>query len=181
MKILFPDCWDGTNLTDAQADSNNSGIQASSHSHMTYSSNNGSMQSGCPAPFPVQLPQIVYQFAYPIQQTTDDTSHYYLSSDSDLDSNCMGYGQHGCSAHGDWMNGWEPSVMERLVGRRYNGTALPERAISCIGSRTNHCSEGDITTYVELTPITGAGDNFAERNKTLRDRPVRGFFTNYNP
>jgi hypothetical protein len=88
MKVVFPQCWDGTNL------------DAPDHkSHMaygTYSANPGSPGSGCPSSHPVALPEITIIAHYPAASATGT---WRLSSDRDGSVA-------GTSGHGDWMNGW---------------------------------------------------------------------------
>lgn len=86
MELFFPQCWDGKNLT------------APDHkSHMAYPSN------GCPASHPIALPEITYTVHFPIPSGRN-TSNWRLSSDNYKD------GPGGYSMHGDWINGWEPSL-----------------------------------------------------------------------
>ena len=53
--------------------------------------------------------------------------------------NCVS-GEHGCSNHGDWMNGWEPEVMAKIVDTT-NG---------CLGSAVDHCAAGKINSDEQL-------------------------------
>lgn len=87
VELLFPQCWDGRNLTSPDH-----------KSHMAYGTG-----SGCPASHPVALPVITYVVHFPIPAGRN-TSTWRLSSD-----NYVG-GQGGASMHGDWINGWSPDL-----------------------------------------------------------------------
>lgn len=84
--IVFPSCWDGQNLN-----------APDNKSHMAYP------RGACPASHPVPLPEITYILHFPIPSGRN-TSNWRLSSD-----NYVG-GQGGNSMHGDWINGWDPSL-----------------------------------------------------------------------
>ncbi len=134
MKITFPDCWDGVNLTDKDDDTNPlTTSPKNNHDHMAYSN----WKTGCPSSHPVQLGTVQYNFYFPIKSVNDDTSKYYLSSDVNM---MDGYsikcedGKNGCTNHGDWMNGWEPSLMNKMV----NTTD------GCLGSKIDHCANGKL-------------------------------------
>jgi hypothetical protein len=134
MKITFPDCWDGVNLTDKDDDTNPTTTSPdTNHDHMAYSNWN----TGCPSSHPVQLGTVQYNFYFPIKSIDDDTSKYYLSSDVNMMNgysiNCED-GKNGCTNHGDWMNGWEPSLMDKMV----NTTD------GCLGSKIDHCANGKL-------------------------------------
>lgn len=140
MRITFPDCWDGVHLTDADHDDDPATTSPETrHDHMAYS--DGS--TGCPSSHPVQLGTVQYNFYFPIPDPAYDTSKFYLASDVSMQD---GYtitcpeGQHGCSNHGDWMNGWEESAMDAMV----NTTD------GCLGSLTAHCAAGSITSSQTL-------------------------------
>jgi Domain of unknown function (DUF1996) len=96
MVLGFPQCWDGVNLD-----------SANHKSHMAYPT--GNTANGCPASHPVPVPEITYNVHYPVN-TTGETAYWRLSSDM--------YGTSipgGFSAHGDWMNGWQPEAIRAFV------------------------------------------------------------------
>ena len=96
MVLGFPQCWDGVNLD-----------SANHKSHMAYPT--GNTANGCPASHPVPVPEITYNVHYPVY-TTGETAYWRLSSDM--------YGTSipgGFSAHGDWMNGWQPEAIRTFV------------------------------------------------------------------
>ena len=134
MRVTFPDCWDGVNLTDKDDDNNPSTTSPdSTHDHMAYSNWN----NGCPNTHPIQLGTVQYNFYFPIKTVNDDTSKYYLSSDVSMDdgySMLCSPGKNGCTNHGDWMNGWEPSIMEKMVNT----------VDGCLGTKIDHCANGKI-------------------------------------
>lgn len=86
VNIIFPQCWDGRNLSSPDQ-----------KSHMRYA------RRGCPSSHPVALPEIAYVMYFSIPQGRD-TSNWRLSSD-----NYAG-GQGGNSMHADWINGWDPEL-----------------------------------------------------------------------
>jgi hypothetical protein len=81
MKVVFPQCWDGVNLDSPDH-----------KSHMAYGTGNG-----CPAGFPIPIPEISVIGVYPVGG--QNTSTWRLSSDRNGATA-------GTSGHGDWMNGW---------------------------------------------------------------------------
>jgi hypothetical protein len=95
LRVTFPSCWNGSTLTGA------------SQTNVVYSEG-----SQCPAGYPVRIPTVVFHVVYPITTATGLT----LS---------MGPGQQGSTdtAHGDFINGWNQSVLTALI----NGCAGPTR------------------------------------------------------
>lgn len=92
--IYFPQCWDGVNLS-----------APDNKSHMSYPVNG----RGCPASHPVPLPEITFNIVYTVTEANAPLN-WRLSSDNYSSSLPGGY-----SAHGDWMNGWRPDIMESFV------------------------------------------------------------------
>ncbi len=90
LSIEFPQCWDGVNLDSPDH-----------KSHMSYAHN------GCPASHPVALPLITFNIHVPVTEPNQVT-HWRLSSDNYS-------GPAGYSMHGDWWNGWKPSVMDTWI------------------------------------------------------------------
>ena len=93
-QIFFPGCWDGINL------------DSSDHkSHMAYPSGIDSGQ--CPPSHPVHLISIFYEVWFnvgPFNQLNDNGQFVLANGDS------SGYG-----LHGDFLNGWNQSVLARAV------------------------------------------------------------------
>ncbi|GJG89224.1 hypothetical protein tb265_44050 [Gemmatimonadetes bacterium T265] len=104
LTIIFPQCWDGTNL------------DASDHkSHMAYPNySNTAGQSRCPADHPVPLPEITEHFDFPVLAGAVP-SRWRLSSDMYGTSLPGGY-----SAHADWMLGWDTTTMKTIVTQCLN-------------------------------------------------------------
>ena len=95
-EIAFPQCWDGVN------------VDSPDHkSHMAYGTG-----SGCPSSHPVALPEVSYHILYRVTEANQAT-HWRLSSDRDQDPA-------GNSSHGDWMNGWDVSIMKTFVDNCIN-------------------------------------------------------------
>jgi len=94
LRVTFPSCWNGNTLDGA------------SQTNVVYPETD----AGCPAGYPVRIPTVIFHVIYPITSTTGLT----LS---------MGPGQQGSTdtAHGDFINGWNQSVLSRLI----SGCASP--------------------------------------------------------
>ena len=101
LTINFPNCWDGTSL-----DSDDH------QSHVAFSDRNSET---CPLSHPVAIPQITYRIRYMVGP--NGTRGWKLSSDmyEVNDSNPGGY-----SIHADWINGWNPEIMDRFVNNCLN-------------------------------------------------------------
>jgi hypothetical protein len=113
LDLFFPSCWDGKNL------------DSSDHqSHMAYplaaaqaGSNRG--QLVCPTSHPVALPRVSYHYAFPVlpgnsNPQTKRATGWRLSSDR---YTVTATSKGGLSAHGDWFNGWNPEVMQKIIDR----------------------------------------------------------------
>jgi hypothetical protein len=90
--IGFPQCWNGRDLDSADH-----------KSHMAYPVN-----GACPSTHPVAVPEITFNIFYKIPST--GTTGWRLSSDMYSTSQRGGY-----STHGDWMNGWNSSIMNQWI------------------------------------------------------------------
>jgi hypothetical protein len=88
LRVTFPSCWNGSTLNGA------------SQTNAVYPS----ADAQCPAGYPVRIPTVVFHVVYPITSDTGLT----LS---------MGPGQQGSTdtAHGDFINGWNQSVLTELI------------------------------------------------------------------
>lgn len=103
IRVVFPQCWDGQNLSSAD-----------NQSHMAYPREATPPETGtgsCPATHPVAIPEISYNFAVYVTVETGPSSAWRFSSD-DPDAS-----RPGVSLHGDWMNGWEPHIIETIVAK----------------------------------------------------------------
>lgn len=105
LEIRFPQCWDGVNLDSPDH-----------KSHMTYG--NGQR---CPATHPVALPEISFLVLWPVP-ASGSTAGWRLSSDTYA-------GPAGYSAHGDFIAGWNPAIVDRftrncIVARRDCGSHI---------------------------------------------------------
>ena len=105
LDIFFPSCWDGQNL------------DSSDHkSHMAYPVSAGGA-TACPNSHPVPVLRVSYHYAFgvrpqythPVERSSKGwrfASDMYEVTDAQPG---------GLSLHGDWFNGWHPSVMESIL------------------------------------------------------------------
>lgn len=105
LTITFPPCWNGVDLD-----------VPDHHSHMAYVTWSPEAGIHCPASHPVALPQVSYNFAFPVTTETvypfGDSRAWRLASDMyEVSAAQPG----GLSAHGDWFMAWHPEVMETFV------------------------------------------------------------------
>ncbi len=112
LRVTFPSCWNGRTINGA------------SETNVAYP-----VDARCPVGYPVRIPTIIFHVVYPITTATGLT----LS---------MGPGQQGSTdtAHGDFINGWNQSVLADLIsgceGPAHNcghvdgpdATVVPKRA-----------------------------------------------------
>jgi len=63
----------------------------------------------CPDSHPVAIPEISYKFAFEVTQSTGTSDTWYLSSKMNSSH------PNGSSLHADWMNGWDPDIMDLIV------------------------------------------------------------------
>ena len=91
--VFFPQCWDGKNLDSPDH-----------KSHMAYPVNRR-----CPASHPVAIPEITFNILYDV---TEPHAAQYWRLASDMYSADIPAGH---SMHGDWFDGWNPSVKEAWV------------------------------------------------------------------
>lgn len=117
MTVIFPECWNGGELT------------SSDQSHMSYAIWQGDGEY-CPATHPVVLPQITYNFWW--NHPDQSTDGWYLSSDRHETMNMPA----GSTLHADWWNGWNRQILSTWTreclqqsrdcdtGNLGNGTAM---------------------------------------------------------
>jgi hypothetical protein len=88
LRVVFPSCWDGRTLNGA------------SQTNVAYPTKG----ARCPTGYPARIPTVVFHVVYPITSAAGLT----LS---------MGPGQQGSvdTAHGDFINGWNQSVLTGLI------------------------------------------------------------------
>jgi len=84
LELYFPQCWNGRDLDSADH-----------RSHMAYAVEG----HGCPAGYPVALPEISYHVLYPIGPNTD-TSGWRLAWDT---------------VQGGWVNGWAADILTTWI------------------------------------------------------------------
>jgi Domain of unknown function (DUF1996) len=95
MDISFPQCWDGVNLSSPD-----------NKSHVAYPSG-----GKCPASHPVATPELSIHIWY--KNPNGDSANWRLSSDRNG-------APAGSSGHADWINGWDPEIMQTWVRRIIN-------------------------------------------------------------
>ena len=95
-RVRFPYCWDGR-------------LESEDFSHMVYPI--GDYGSGlCPDTHQRRIPHIEYQLTYSVPPGTN-TSNWHLSSDVNPSTGAIAEG--GTTSHGDWFNGWNPTINEQ--------------------------------------------------------------------
>jgi hypothetical protein len=101
--VIFPQCWDGVHLDSPDH-----------KAHMSYPiySNNAN-GSRCPDKYPTAIPEITELFYWTVPKGVK-SSTWHISSDMDVSR------PGGLSAHADWMMGWVPDVMKKLVTQCLN-------------------------------------------------------------
>jgi hypothetical protein len=101
--VIFPQCWDGVHLDSPDH-----------KAHMSYPiySNNAN-GSRCPDKYPTAIPEITELFYWTVPKGVK-SSTWHISSDMDVSR------PGGLSAHADWMMGWVPDVMRKLVTQCLN-------------------------------------------------------------
>ena len=104
-QVFFPGCWDGKNLDSADH-----------KSHMAYP--DGIDNGICPSSHPVHLISIFYELYFSVKPFNDlgDGGRFVLSN-----GDPTGYG-----LHGDFMNGWDRSVLSRAVDECTNLSGVIE-------------------------------------------------------
>lgn len=100
IRLVFPQCWDGIHLS-----------APDNQSHMAYPRPATPPHVGtgaCPRSHPIAIPEISYNFSIYVSEHLGASSAWRFSSD-------MGEAIPGSSIHADWMNGWDPDIMEKVV------------------------------------------------------------------
>ncbi len=107
MIIDFPACWDGKNLDSPDHSSHMAKFCGTECEDATGKITN--TVNGCPASHPVHIPHITINADfYPGKL---DASHKYRLASDNYSSSYPG----GYSLHADWMNGWDETIMTRMV------------------------------------------------------------------
>ena len=120
LTITFPPCWNGVDL------------DAPDHqSHLAYVTWSPEAGIHCPASHPVALPQVSYNFGFPVTAENagadGDSGEWRLASDMyEVSAAQPG----GFSAHGDWFMAWHPEIVETFVE-------------ACLHAG-RHCAGGDL-------------------------------------
>ena len=125
IRIVFPQCWDGKTLNGGDF-----------KSHMAYPIKAIPPNTGtgrCPKTHPFPIPEISYNFAIYVTDETGPSENWRFSSDGKNED--LG----GVSIHADWINGWEPSIINFIVE-------------NCLRKAVD-CSVGLLGKGYELSPI----------------------------
>jgi len=107
LKVVFPNCWDGKNLDSPDH-----------KSHMAYANGGHKDANGkwyypenrCPTTHPIPVPEISEIFDFEVTDAVNGTNNWRLASDN-YPTTTRG----GLSLHADWINGWDESIMNRIV------------------------------------------------------------------
>jgi PKD repeat protein len=107
--LNFPDCWNGSDLDSPDH-----------KSHMAYSTG-----GVCPATHPVPVPQLQHKLRYPSRGGPGVSLSVGAGNTASTDGR-------GYTAHGDFLNAWEPATLAQRVTqclhphRKCNAAGIPE-------------------------------------------------------
>jgi hypothetical protein len=106
LHVAFPDCWDGRRLDSPDH-----------RSHMAYNYEGGKELGlqRCPASHPIVVPALQLNVVYPVH----DGAGVRLASGSVL------------TAHADFFNGWQPSLLRKRVDDVLNGGKACDDFLGC--------------------------------------------------
>lgn len=145
MDVFFPSCWNGRDLDSADH-----------KSHMAYpvrDSVSGDMV--CPSSHPVAIVRPSYHYAFGVlpnaydPETKSSRGWKVASDDYEVTDTQAG----GLSLHGDWFNGWHPTIMEAMLE-----TCIQERFDCHNGNLANGWRLADVYPGVQNDPpIYNAG------------------------
>lgn len=107
MDIFFPSCWNGKDLD-----------SANHKSHMAYPVRDADSKiTACPASHPVAIVRPSYHYAFGVlpnvyDPETKSSKGWRLAADDYVVTDEQAG---GLSLHGDWFNGWHPTIMEAML------------------------------------------------------------------
>jgi hypothetical protein len=145
--VFFPSCWDGKNLDSPDHSS-----------HMSYPASGHYNNGPCPATHPVQLISLFFEVLYDTNRFKDmwyggnggNTSHPFVFSNGDP----TGYGYHG-----DFLNGWDVSVLQRVISECNDPAA-----------------QGVLEKCAAISTFTGAQQSVCRLPQQINEK-VTGFLT----
>jgi hypothetical protein len=122
VSLVFPTCWNGTD------------VDAADHrSHMSYAVRDPeSGIASCPPSHPVSLPEFTLGVWF---EHDGDSSTWSLSSDR-ADHAGVEF-DNGASFHADWFGAWDPDIQQLWVDRCINGL------LNCVGGQLGDGSRLD--------------------------------------
>lgn len=100
IRIVFPQCWNGKQLS-----------AHDNQSHMAYPTQAIPPHVGtgsCPRSHPIAVPEISFNFSIYVSEESGSPNSWRFSSDKPGSIP-------GSSIHADWMNGWHPEIMDKVV------------------------------------------------------------------
>jgi hypothetical protein len=107
LKVEFPNCWDGKNL---DSPDHKSHMAYANGGHKDAKGNWYYPENKCPTTHPIPVPQVTEIFDFEVTDAVNGTNKWRLASDN-YPTTTRG----GLSLHADWMNGWDESIMNRIV------------------------------------------------------------------
>lgn len=172
MDIFFPSCWNGRDLDSPDH-----------KSHMAYPVKDiASGDMVCPSSHPVAIVRPSYHYAFGVlpdvyDPVTKSSRGWKLASDSYIPSEAQ---PGGITLHGDWWNGWHPTIMEAMLE-----TCIQDRYDCHNGNLANGWRLVDTHKGVGTEPLiynAGAGLHgvgsheemtTVEQSAAIREKPER--------
>jgi hypothetical protein len=117
MNIPFDQCWDGVNLDSPDHKSHMTSLvwNQAGYDATKGAGSPGAQQYKCPDDHPIILTKVTIIPIWRIGSYAASTAGWHLASDVYLNSNPTA--PHGWTGHADWMNGWDPTIIQQMAER----------------------------------------------------------------
>lgn len=131
-QVFFPACWNGKDLDTPDH-----------KSHMSYPVGREYNNGGCPPDFPVHMASIFYEVLYDTGRFLDQwdgDQHPFVFANGDA----TGYG-----FHGDFINGWDVSVLQNAVDNCNDASGQVEKCAALTQFTGQECQECRVPEQVD--------------------------------